>query len=182
MISKGTKRVAAAVILLLATTPAFMARAADSIYTSANERLCGNDQSTEYYGAWRCKGPSGYFADFFDEGNVVSVRFGMISLDAKNESAIGWRGAGKVFGDNLEWRMEAGRPFAVILRTWRLEENDGRQSSVEELLVSRITPEGGCRVAAIPASRPRANVVARQIADSDARSFRCEFEVKPQKR
>ncbi len=32
-----------------------------------------------------------------------------------------WRGASKVFGDKLEWRVSDSKPIAGILRAWRVD-------------------------------------------------------------
>ena len=74
-------------------------------------------------------------------------------------------------GPQLEWRMERGRPFALIYRYTISEAMPGGRSM---LAVESIGRPGrpGCLIALITAS-PAANVRARQIADRRARTFRC---------
>ena len=74
-------------------------------------------------------------------------------------------------GPQLEWRSEGGRPFALIYRYTMQEAMPGGRSM---LAVESIGRPGrpGCLVALIRAT-PGANVRARRIADTRARSFRC---------
>ena len=74
-------------------------------------------------------------------------------------------------GPQLEWRVEGGRPFALIYRYTIPEAMAGGRSM---LAVESIGRRGrpGCLVALITAT-PDANARARQIADSRARTFRC---------
>lgn len=74
-------------------------------------------------------------------------------------------------GPQVEWRLEGGRPFAIIYR-YLLSEPTARGAT--RLAVETIGRPGrpGCLVAVIPGSNT-ANARARQIADTRARSFRC---------
>jgi hypothetical protein len=83
------------------------------------------------------------------------------------ESAIQLNG----LGPQLEWRLEGGRPFAIIYRYTIPEAMAGGRSM---LAVESIGRRGrpGCLIALIRAT-PAANARARQIADRRARSFRC---------
>jgi hypothetical protein len=74
-------------------------------------------------------------------------------------------------GPQLEWRMEAGRPFALIYRYTISEAMPGGRSMLAVESVGR-TGRPGCLVALIRAT-PAANARARQIADTRARTFRC---------
>jgi hypothetical protein len=74
-------------------------------------------------------------------------------------------------GPQVEWRLEGGRPFAIIYRYSIAEAAAGGRSM---LAVESIGRAGrpGCLVALITAT-PAANARARQIADTRARTFRC---------
>jgi hypothetical protein len=74
-------------------------------------------------------------------------------------------------GPQLEWRMEAGRPFALIYRYTIAEAMPGGRSMLAVESIGR-TGRPGCLVALITAT-PAANARARQIADTRARTFRC---------
>jgi hypothetical protein len=74
-------------------------------------------------------------------------------------------------GSQVEWRIEAGRPFAIIYRYNVPEALPGGRSYIAVETIGRAG-RPGCLVALLLA-RPGANVRARQIADSRARSFRC---------
>ncbi len=84
-----------------------------------------------------------------------------------------WESAASMneLGAQLEWRSEGGRPFALIYRYVMQEAMPGGRSM---LAVESIGRPGrpGCLVALIRAT-PGANVRARQIADTRARTFRC---------
>jgi hypothetical protein len=74
-------------------------------------------------------------------------------------------------GPQVEWRLEGGRPFAIIYRYSISEAAAGGRSMLAVESVGRAG-RPGCLVALITATRA-ANARARQIADTRARSFRC---------
>jgi hypothetical protein len=140
-----------------------------SAYTLTNGPMC-LDRSRAHFGGWTCPGPAGYRAEFFDEGNLAGVTIRPPGT-ASPRPGYAWRGAGKIFGDRLEWRLVAGVPDAAILRIWRTSpEDDG---AVPELVVFKVTPSGFCRIASIDAARPDANALARAEASLASRQ-RCE--------
>ncbi len=85
----------------------------------------------------------------------------------------------------MEWRGEALpggkiKPFATILRWNVVTESDQVNArgpitaTGRVLVVTRLAPGGVCHVAYIDArSNPKANELARKIADEKARDFRC---------
>ena len=81
-------------------------------------------------------------------------------------------GAFNDIGARIEWRMDKGKPFAIIFR-YRDTSMEGNGRSV--LAIEKIGNEGdpGCRVAQIAGSTPNANVLAREIADSKTATFDC---------
>ena len=74
-------------------------------------------------------------------------------------------------GPQVEWRIERGRPFAIIYR-YNIPEAaaGGRSMLAVESIGRRGRP--GCMVALV-AGTAAGNARARQIADTRARTFRC---------
>ena len=67
--------------------------------------------------------------------------------------------------------------FAAILR-WNTttidSDDDSRQVAGQVLVVTRLGPGGVCHVGYVDGrANPNANELARQIADDNARTFRC---------
>jgi hypothetical protein len=81
-------------------------------------------------------------------------------------------------GETVEWRgvmtAAAFTPFATILR-WRLSDVAGDPIRNREVLViTRLAPGPVCHVGYVDATaNAQANVIARQLADEHARTFRC---------
>jgi hypothetical protein len=151
---------------------ASFAHADENFFTPTNSRAC-TDRSRPEFGLWRCPGPAGYVAEYFDEGNLAAVSIWTSSRTPKTKTSISWRGAGRVFGEKLQWRVNNGRPVAAILRAWRTEtKSDGKERELEEIIVLKIAPEGSCRVASVDARRAGANEVAQRRSD-EAASLPC---------
>jgi len=81
----------------------------------------------------------------------------------------------------IEWRVERlanGKPhaFATILR-WHVtkpDENSNPTIKGQVLVVTRLGPGGVCHVGYVDGrANPNANLLAQQIADENAREFRC---------
>lgn len=153
---------------LAMTTPALHAAQESYIYTATHGSACSG-RSRESVNQWRCPGPGGYVAEYADEGNIAGVAIWRPTTRRAPPRAVSWRGAGRVFGEKLEWRLRNGQPHAAILRTWRVATDvDGKDRELEELIVIKIAPSGACRVAAINARQPRANAIAQRTADGAA--------------
>jgi len=148
---------------------ASFAHADENFFTPTNSRAC-TDRSRPEFGLWRCLGPAGYVAEYFDEGNLAAVSIWMPSRTSKAKTSISWRGAGRVFGEKLQWKISAGRPVAAILRIWRTDtKSDGQEREVEELMILRVWSDGACRVGSIEARQRGANEIAeRQSEGADA--------------
>ncbi len=138
------------------------------VYTPTHGVSC-SDRSRESFSQWRCPGPGGYVAEYVDEGNVAGIAIWRPATRRTSPRAVSWRGAGRVFGEKLEWRLKNGQPHAAILRTWRTATDaNGKDRELEELIILKISPLGVCRVAAVNARQPRANAIAQQAADGAA--------------
>jgi hypothetical protein len=140
-----------------------------STYTELDLEKCTlvSEQAEEGTSAeWRCDG-------FGDLPLLVSEGDGRFDLDAgvKNE-AFETIGAFNSLGDNVEWRLRDGKPFAVIFRYLdATPEAKGRTVLAVEKIGTTAAP--GCRVAQIAGDVPDANQVARDLADSNAAEFAC---------
>jgi hypothetical protein len=122
---------------------ASLAHADENVFTATNGPACA-DHSRAGFGRWRCPGPGRYVAEFADEGNLAAVSIWMPSHAPKATRPVTWRGAGRVFGEKLEWRVDNGRPIAAILRIWRTDTKlDGQEREVEELIILRVSIDGG---------------------------------------
>lgn len=158
--------------LLIAVPFVGMASASESIYTRVRARQC-LDMSKPEFGLWRCFGPGGYVAEFFDEGNIAGVNLRIGKERAGSSLSTRWRGAGDVFGELVEWRMTEAGPIAAILRRFRVESDaDGMERTLQELVVFKLSPRFSCLVQAIEVREGGANLLARSIADR-ARSMPC---------
>ena len=100
---------------------------------------------------------------------MVGVSIWMPRHAPKATKSITWRGAGRVFGKKLQWRVENGRPVAAVLRVWRVDKkSDGQELEVEELILLKVEPEGSCRVASIDARQSGASEAAQKRSEEAA--------------
>ena len=156
--------------LLSMAAPTVHAAQGSYVYTPTHGASCA-DRSREGFGRWRCPGPAGYVAEYTDEGNIAGIALWHPTRQQRSPLSVSWRGAGRVLGDKLEWRMTAGLPYAAILRIWRIDAAaDGREREVEELMVLRVSPIGACRVASVYARQLQANEIAQRMSNSAATS------------
>lgn len=153
-----------ALILLAA-----LAGAPTSVYTPLNLDAC------EIYnvahageGSWedrRCPGRNGVtlFVDVDDDRFDVDA--GVHNDEWESPSPF------NSLGPQIEWRMEGGRPFAIIYRYAIAGVGPGERSMLAVESIGR-TGHPGCLVALIPGNAA-GNARARQIADTRVRTFRC---------
>lgn len=140
-----------------------------STYTAFDLDKCQlvSEQAEEGTSAeWRCAG-------FGDVSLIVEEGDGRFDVDVgvRNE-AFETIGAFNSLGDNVEWRLKDGKPFAVIFRYLdATEEAAGRTVLAVEKVGTAAAP--GCRVAQVAGDVPDANQVARDIADTNAADFAC---------
>jgi len=156
--------------LLSMAVPDVHAAQGSYVHTPTHGASCA-DRSREGVSRWRCPGPAGYVAEYTDEGNIAGISLWHPTRQQRTPLSVNWRGAGRVFGEKLEWRMAAGLPYAAILRIWRVDAAaDGREREVEELMVLKVSPSGACRVASVNARQPQANEIAQSMANGAAAS------------
>ena len=140
-----------------------------SVYTLLDLDKCElvSEETEEGTSAeWRCAG-------FGEVPLIVEEGDGRFDVDAgvRNE-AFETIGAFNSLGENVEWRLRDGKPFAVIFRYLdATEEAKGRTVLAVEKVGSAAAP--GCRVAQVAGDVPDANQVARDLADSNAAEFAC---------
>ena len=146
--------------LLLAATPVVAASKVTSAYTGLDLDHCTRldrgetPESTE----WRCSGYRG-IALFVQNGDD---RYD-VDAGVEDEDAL-WAATFDYPGKTLEWRLSAGKPFAII---YRLESANPDRPRTTMLVVETVGSRGrpGCRVAMIPGSAKNANQQARTAAD-----------------
>ena len=76
-------------------------------------------------------------------------------------------GAGKSFGDKVQWVVRDGRPKAAVLRIWRRKGPDD-DTEIQELAVFAINQRLVCAYAMVDTHRPNANETAAHQAEAAA--------------
>ncbi|MDQ0317625.1 hypothetical protein [Amorphus orientalis] len=131
------------------------------------------DQAPEGEGSWarlRCAGYGDTPVHVADGDARMSVDYGTPSEPGGWESFTGFNHV----NDTIEWRLADGVPFATIHR-WFVDDGSGgsRQVLVVSTVVGRWS-DASCMVGYVDANaNSNANVIARGLADSKARDFRC---------
>lgn len=176
---------AAALMILLGATSLAAADNIGSLYSSVADKDCRSVSSfkidgDDYAREQVCKGPAGLVVFRNEDDLRETVSAGRTAAAANSEPA-----ASQGFGpfnsttSTIEWRVLAGKPFAMIQR-WHIADNDdtgkdGRPKSKQMLVVTRLPPGAVCHVAYIDVTaNPDANQMARKAADELARSFDCK--------
>jgi hypothetical protein len=159
----------------------------DSAYTEFDARKCRHTagKAVEDYGTWLCPGYRGVSVWLHAGDQRMYISFGR---DAAEEPAAGEtiEHFNDAYKGTIEWRLERlpggrTRPFATILRWNHMVDVDERQVSGRMLVVTRLGPGGVCHVGYVDArANPDANGLARELADTKARSFRCDVD-KPER-
>lgn len=160
------KALAGLIVLTMLGSPVL---AQESVYTPTQGPACRDSGFRSAFNIWRCPGPAGYVVEFADEGNVATMAIGRPRDKGQLGRPMSWRGAERVFGDKLEWRVVNGKPVAAILRIWRSDtDSEGSERIIQELLVMRILSQAACRIGAIDTRQGNANLIAQQLADTGA--------------
>jgi hypothetical protein len=178
--------VLASIFIIAMTNASTVARHASpssivSVYTPLDLDKCKHRPGTEIedYGSWRCSGYAN-IAVFVTAGDMRTyISYGPDAAEelAAKQTLEYFNSEGNV----IEWRVErlANRKqhaFATILR-WHVtkpDENSNPTIKGQVLVVTRLGPGGVCHVGYVDGrANPNANVLAQQIADKNAREFRC---------
>jgi hypothetical protein len=152
-----------------------------SAYAQVDSDKCRHTKGTdvEDYGSWRCQGYGGIPVRLSADDQRMYVSFGAKAAD---EPAAGqtFPAFNNMYKGTIEWRLErrpngTQRPFATVVR-WNVKiDDESRVSRGRVLVVTRLGPGGVCHVGYVDAlANPDANVLARKIADENARAFKCE--------
>lgn len=143
---------------------------ADVIFSPTSGREC-RDFSKPEFGDWICPGPGGYAVKFTDEGNIAGITIAPSRSIRKAVSTSQWLGAGKVFGDRMQWVVRGAVPTAAVLRIWRRKSPED-DTEVQELEVYAIDGAKSCAYATIEAGMAKANETALAKAEQ-AVGWRC---------
>lgn len=159
MIASPSRLLVAAAAAALATSPlAAKPATVTSAYTKLDLDKCKELESDLAWVRWRCPGHKSVAL-------IVEVSDDRFDLDA------GVIDKDELFGASfdepaatVEWRLNRGKPFALI---YRLTGTNPEQPRTSRLLVETIGRPGkpGCRVAEIAGAAPNANQLARNAAD-----------------
>ena len=171
----------AAVSAMSAPPPSFAQDAVTFAYTPFDaDKTCKHTKgkAEEDYGSWRCPGYAGIGVYLSAGDQRMNVSFGAQAArePAARETLPAFNNAYK---GNIEWRIAADAtgkqtPFATILRWNMMQNTDDRQASGRILVVTRLGPGGVCHVGYVDArANPNPNDLARQLADTKARAFKC---------
>jgi hypothetical protein len=155
----------------------------ESAYTQFDARKCRHSAGkvVEDYGTWLCPGYRGISVWLHAGDARMNVSFGPNAVEepAAGETLAPFNDAYK---GRIEWRLERllggkMRPFATILRWNHTVDVDDRKASGRMLVVTRLGPGGVCHVGYVDArANPDANGLARELADTKARSSRCDVD------
>lgn len=151
---------AAALVLMMT------AARAETVFTATNGREC-KDFSKQEFGDWVCPGPGGYAVHFMDEGNMVGITLGPLRSIRGTPATSQWMGAGKAFGDKIQWVVRGGRPKAAVLRILRRKSLDD-DTEIQELAVFAINERLVCPYAVADIHHSNANETAAREAEAAA--------------
>jgi hypothetical protein len=185
MTANSQRMLAIAAIL---SAPTFVARPAaavetghmsESSYTVLNLESCRHLESSadEDYGSWSCKGYRGIpvFVMAGDQRSYISYGLNAKSEPAAKQTLAAFNSEGKT----IEWRLDrsnsgAMKPFATIV-CWNTTVSSGAEAvRGQVLVVTRLAPGAVCHVGYVDAlANADAGVLARKIADENARNYRC---------
>lgn len=144
-------------ILMVAAPSASQPARITSAYTTLDIDRCTDLDKVpvEASGRWRCKGYAGIPLFVQDGDNRFDVDAGREDNDQL------WSDSFDYPGKTVEWRLNRGKPFAII---YRLDSANPEAPKWSRLMVETIG-RGSCRVAVIDGASPRANEQARTAAD-----------------
>jgi hypothetical protein len=143
-----------------------------SVYTPLKLKTCQDvtpPEAAEYGGVLVCEGYDGMDVRVAEGDLRMFVSYGPNA--AEQTAAEQTLPQFNTIGETLEWRLADGKPFATILR-FRWDSDNGEGST---LVVTKLGDTDACHMAYIVATgNPRANELAREVADSQARGFDCD--------
>jgi hypothetical protein len=153
-----------------------------SVYTSTEPKDCrivATGTGGEASATRICPGKAGFIILVNEDDLRETVSAGRSRAAAEKEPAAeAWFTPFNSTTTTIEWRMQDGKPFAIIQR-WHIADNNdqdkgGGPKNKAMLAVTRLPPGAVCHVAYIDvAANPNANELARKAADEIARGFTC---------
>jgi hypothetical protein len=153
-----------------------------SVYTSTAPKHCraiGPHNNEDGSATRVCPGKAGLVVLVNEDDLRETVSVGRDRAAAAKESAAeAWFGPFNSTTTTVEWRMQDGKPYAIIQR-WHIADNsdqdkEGLPKDKAMLAVTRLPPGAVCHVAYVDvAANPNANELARKAADEIARGFIC---------
>lgn len=172
---RATACIAMACLLAAAASLPAAAQTIESAYSKIDwQRSCTlEDESKEGDGAWAkvvCDGFGNVPVRITDADNRMSLDYGAVQERGPWESFAGFNRV----NETVEWRLADGKPFATIHR-WFVSDDEGgeRQVLVVSTVAGRWSRES-CMVGFVDANaNSNANLIARGLADAEARDFRC---------
>ena len=175
---------ASAVVLLAALAASWAnAQTIGSQYSSTAPKDCrriGKPSELDGSTTRLCPGKAGLSVLISEDDLRETVSVGRSRAAAAREPAAqAWFEPFNSSLTTVEWRMAAGKPFAIIQR-WLIADNADRDEKDRPrdkamLAVTRLPPGAVCHVAYVDvAANPNANELARKAADELARDFQCD--------
>lgn len=159
---------------LLCIVGTVRSQASDRVVLPAKGDACKHLPADQESAAWRCPGPSGYSVTYEDHVMEGGLWFGLHGKERHIDSPeMAWPPAGDGIGSRVEWQLANGQPVAAIISRWRRIDDAAPPTVVEELLVVKVTPSGGCALGIVGALAPDAMAFARSLAEARALTFRC---------
>lgn len=174
---------ASAVVLLAALAASWAnAQTIGSQYSSTAPKDCrriGKPSELDGSTTRLCPGKAGLSVLISEDDLRETVSVGRSRAAAAKESAAQmWFEPFNSSLTTVEWRIAAGKPFAIIQR-WLIADNADRDEKDRPrdkamLAVTSLPPGAVCHVAYVDvAANPNANELARKAADELARDFKC---------
>jgi hypothetical protein len=167
--------------LAVSCGPAQAVRPVKSIYTALDRAKCQAQAGQNNHKQWLCQGLDGFPIILAEDALHAFLSVGTDAGERKAARQT-LSASNTVFHDSsgrsaLEWRFiirdNKPVPYALIVRYFTQE--GSRRGQV--LVVMRVTDREACHVAYVDAvANPNAIVLARRIADKEARKFDCTKE------
>ena len=153
------------------------AQTIESAFTDFHLKKCRHTPGKveEDYGEWRCKGYANIPIYMTAGDQRVMISFGPRAdkEPAARQTLASFNGEGK----RIEWRIDkiSGKAFATIMRWSTTKPGDnGDPIPGEMMVVTRLPPGAVCHVGYVDGlANKSADELAREIADKQARAFRC---------
>jgi hypothetical protein len=132
-----------------------------SAYTKLDLDRCKEIGHGEEWASWRCSGYRG-IPLFVQNGDE------RYDVDAGSEDVADLFAPKFDYpGSTVEWRLNRGKPFAIIYRLASASRDEPKSSRLIVETIGGRSP--GCRIASIDGSLPDANALARRAADGTLR-------------